>query len=147
MSDLFPESTTDGVYIGFWINRSFGPVQGATLTLKRRDGSLLIAFLALFVSSTGRALWKFTRLSVHLWLSSSNESNAVYHQAQAILRNSNLAYEAAHSFMKASFVWRYHPHHGVNRLLLLGLTAGMTSIGFIAAGRESPPYERWKMSN
>jgi hypothetical protein len=42
---------------GFWINRSHNLIEGATLTLDHRSGDLLIAFLALYVNASGRALW------------------------------------------------------------------------------------------
>jgi hypothetical protein len=38
------------VYLGVWTNWSRGQVMGSTLTLDRRNGSLLIAFLAFFVA-------------------------------------------------------------------------------------------------
>jgi hypothetical protein len=38
------------VYIGSWINWSRGQIFGATVTLKRNDATILIAFAAFFVA-------------------------------------------------------------------------------------------------
>ncbi|KAK0614802.1 hypothetical protein DIS24_g11914 [Lasiodiplodia hormozganensis] len=49
------------VYCGVWTNWSRGKVLGATLTLSREDGNLLIAFLAFFVTAVGEeqeTLWQ-----------------------------------------------------------------------------------------
>ncbi|KAI1734905.1 hypothetical protein F4680DRAFT_470549 [Xylaria scruposa] len=54
------------VYLGIWTNWSRGQVLGLTLTLKCQKANLLIAFTAFFFAF-----------------------NAVYHQRQAILRNSS----------------------------------------------------------
>lgn len=43
-------SASSQVYIGFWVNWSRGPVNGATITLTRSDGTTLIAFIAFFVA-------------------------------------------------------------------------------------------------
>lgn len=39
----------NSVYLGIWTNWSKGAVMGATLTLDRAQGNLLIAFTAVFV--------------------------------------------------------------------------------------------------
>lgn len=140
MSELLPHPTSNGVYIGFSVNRSLGTVRGATLTLNRRDGALLIAFLALFVGAIGRALWKFLRLALHLWYSSNKDLSAVYHQSQAILRNSDLAHDAAQSFFQLSFVWRRHVRSGSMRPLNFGLVAGISSIGIVLTGKMKRNY-------
>ncbi|KAI1734534.1 hypothetical protein F4680DRAFT_470779 [Xylaria scruposa] len=63
-------STSQGdqypVYVGIWTNWSRGQVMGSTLTLRRRDANLLIAFTAFFIAF-----------------------DAIYHQRQAVLRNSS----------------------------------------------------------
>lgn len=46
------------VHLGTWINWSRGRVMGATLTLDRRDGNLLIAFTAVFVGIVTERLWR-----------------------------------------------------------------------------------------
>ncbi|KAL9114279.1 MAG: hypothetical protein Q9227_001701 [Pyrenula ochraceoflavens] len=52
MSDTAVNSVSDAsIYLGLWTNWSHGTVRGATITLTKRDGGLLIAFLALFIST------------------------------------------------------------------------------------------------
>lgn len=65
---------------GFWINRSLSSIQGATLTLGHRSGDLLIAFLALFVNASGRALWKLIRCLLHFKGSSRANPDGLYLQ-------------------------------------------------------------------
>lgn len=38
------------IYIGSWTNWDQGKVHGATLTLRREDSNILIAFLAFFIA-------------------------------------------------------------------------------------------------
>ncbi|KAJ2988738.1 hypothetical protein NUW58_g3827 [Xylaria curta] len=70
-------STTSGdqypVHVGLWTNWSRGYIMGGTLTLKRQDADLLIAFTALFIT----------------FYSVAKAQDVLYHQCQAILRNSS----------------------------------------------------------
>lgn len=52
------------VHLGTWINWSRGRVMGATLTLDRRDGNLLIAFTAVFVGIVTERFWRIACMSV-----------------------------------------------------------------------------------
>lgn len=56
----------DDVHLGTWINWSRGPVMGATLTLNRREGNLLIAFTAVFVGIATERLWRIACMLVML---------------------------------------------------------------------------------
>ncbi|KAI1428826.1 hypothetical protein F5Y12DRAFT_782402 [Xylaria sp. FL1777] len=76
------------VYLGQWINWSRGPIFGATLTLTQRDGSLVIAFAAFFVTLVASRVWRVICISCHQVSSSSKPEDAPYHQLQIILRNS-----------------------------------------------------------
>lgn len=53
------------MYTGVWINWSNGVVLGSTLTLSSRDGGLLTAFLAIFISAAGAALWRILSYILH----------------------------------------------------------------------------------
>lgn len=46
------------IYRGPWINWSHGLIAGATVTLGEREGGLLTAFIATFVTIVGAELWK-----------------------------------------------------------------------------------------
>lgn len=77
------------VHIGAWTNWSRGKVMGATLTLRRQDADLLIAFTAFFVAYIGTRFWRIICFAVHRTSSTARPQDAVYHQSQAILRNSS----------------------------------------------------------
>ncbi|KAF2629796.1 hypothetical protein BU25DRAFT_274351 [Macroventuria anomochaeta] len=133
-TDAIPGSLDEDIYLGFWINRSFDSVRGATLTLDRNRGGLLIAFLALFVSTSGRSLWKITRCVLHFVYSSDRHSEGVYHQRQAILRNTPLALDAAVELILAFRAWHRRGTSLFRKLLLPTLLALTLAVSFIFAG-------------
>jgi len=96
------------VYTGTWINWSRGPVMGATLTLSQRTGSLLIAFVALFVSFAGTRFFRITCYSFHRLFSTQSPQDGVHHQRQAILRNSNNATSDMWALCRVLWKWRHH---------------------------------------
>jgi len=55
----------NNVYIGTWTNWSRGSVLGATLTLTRSNGNLLIAFTAVFVAFISARFWKIACFAIH----------------------------------------------------------------------------------
>lgn len=128
------ESLDDDIYLGFWINRSVGNFRGATLTLDRQRGSLLIACLALFVGATGRSLWKIIRCALHFRLSAQSLTDGVYQQRQAILRNSGLAHEAVIALLFSCHAWRKNGTPALRRTLPLALLAAILSAAFTIAG-------------
>ncbi|KAF2127586.1 hypothetical protein P153DRAFT_387328 [Dothidotthia symphoricarpi CBS 119687] len=127
-------SFDEDIYTGVWINRSYGTLQGSTLTLDRQRGSILIAFLALFVGATGRSFWKIVRYWIHVAVSTEARSDGVYHQRQALLRNSQLAQDAAINFFLAHLVWRSRVEHAGRKLLPVALAAFVVSGAFSLAG-------------
>ena len=62
----FNSSNTDQypVYLGVWTNWSRGKVYGLTLTLRRQEANLLVAFTAFFIAFVGRA-YRIFLLSSH----------------------------------------------------------------------------------
>ncbi|KAF2269673.1 hypothetical protein CC78DRAFT_612033 [Lojkania enalia] len=102
------ETTTAGIYVGFWTNWSKGKILGATLTLPSRDGTLLIAFVALFVSWAGNQLWSLlTYLTYQLY--ASNEPQSTFRRQLRLLLRSHIA--VTHFLwrvVKTSWVWRRH---------------------------------------
>ncbi|KAF2004093.1 hypothetical protein P154DRAFT_572543 [Amniculicola lignicola CBS 123094] len=137
MSNEFvrPKSEDD-VYTGIWINRLYGPIYGATLTLGRDHGGLLVAFLALYVAATGKSFWKITRFGLHSTFSSIHCPDGIYHQRQALLRNSESAPDTALKLLLVGFAWKNRIGTAGNwrRLFLPILTALTVSIGFLLAG-------------
>jgi hypothetical protein len=145
-TNVIPGSLDDDIYLGFWINRSFDTVRGATLTLDRTRGGLLIAFLALFVSTSGRSLWKVARCLLHFTHSSERSSEGIHIQRQAILRNTPLALDAAFELVLVLCAWRRRGA-GLLRKLLLPLTVAVfLAVGFIFAGMQRQRDRRRKMT-
>lgn len=60
---------------------------GATLTLPKQWGVVLIAFLALFVRFAGSHLWNIVCFAVHQTRATPNDQDDIYHQFQVILRS------------------------------------------------------------
>lgn len=56
---------------------------GATLTLDRTYGNLLIAFTATFVGLVATAFWRIACLIFHRNYSTSDSRDALHHQRQA----------------------------------------------------------------
>jgi hypothetical protein len=136
-SDLVPDTSGNDIYVGFWKNHAHGGARGTTLTLDRNGGAIFIAFLALFVATTGRGLWKILRFLLHLRLSddgTQRELDGVYHQIQAILRNSDMAYDATKDLFWASWVWSKRAKRGPHRTFSLAILAAFTSCCLTAAG-------------
>ncbi|KAF2967835.1 hypothetical protein GQX73_g5752 [Xylaria multiplex] len=77
------------VYVGTWTNWTRGRVLGATLTLRRRDADLLIAFTAFFIAFVATRVWRLICFAIHRSCSKETPQNTIYHQHQAILRNSS----------------------------------------------------------
>lgn len=135
-SDLIPDTSGNDIYIGFWQNRAHGGARGSTLTLDRNGGAIFIAFLALFVATTGRGLWKIFRFFLHLSLSDDGTQrnlDGVYHQIQAVLRNSDMAYDASKDLFWASWVWRRRARRGSCRTFSLAILAVLISVCLTAA--------------
>ncbi|KAJ2981336.1 hypothetical protein NUW58_g6714 [Xylaria curta] len=77
------------VYVGIWTNWSRGRVMGSTLTLRRRDADLLIAFTAFFIAFVTTRAWRILCFMFHRFYSTADPRDALYHQRQTILRNSS----------------------------------------------------------
>lgn len=127
-------SIDEDIYHGFWINRSVGSFLGATLTLDRRAGGIVIAFLALFIGSTARSLWKVIRYSCHAFATAPTAQDGIYHQRQAILRNQNLALDSFLDLIRTAYAWRKRAEKVGLRILPVAFVALVVSIISIVAG-------------
>ena len=126
-------SIDDHVYRGVWTNWSHGRVHGATLTLNRRNGGLLTAFLALFVTVVGTRFWRIGCFFIHRWFSSKDARNALCHQRQAILRNAANSTSGLWILLCACWAWRRNSHASYQRLLPSIIFAILTSMVFAVA--------------
>ncbi|KAL9620224.1 MAG: hypothetical protein Q9160_005233 [Pyrenula sp. 1 TL-2023] len=124
------DSGTDiPIYVGTWTNWSRGRVLGATLTLTHHNGALLTAFLALFVSFVGTGFWRIIKFALHQCLASEAPNDGLYHQTQAILRNSENGFTSVARLVSVLHAWRHHAHRPVRRILPLIV---LTSVGTAA---------------
>ena len=99
-------SEHESVYLGVWTNWSHGSIAGLTLTTTLQNGGLLIAFLALFTTFTGTCFWTIVSFAIHQNMSRKIPQSALYHQKQAILRNSETSTAALWRLSRMSWAWR-----------------------------------------
>lgn len=136
------------IYTGPWINWSHGPIVGSTITLSTRDGSLLTAFLAMFVTATGAAWWRITSYFLHQRNASQERKDGIHHQHQSILRNTSGPGGAAWQFIQTIWYWRKNATRPLLRtmpvlvlaflnLTLFGLAGIFSSEVTKAAGNET----------
>lgn len=94
------------VYTGVWTDWSRNQVFGVTLTTTRAYGSLLIAFLSLFVAVVGTNFWRISCFIFHYAYSTESPRDALYHQRQAILRNAANTTSGITSLFLVFNAWR-----------------------------------------
>ena len=107
---------------------------------------LLIAFLAIYVTTAGTSFWRIIRFSLHFFSSSEDHADGVYHHQQAILRNSNTALDAASSLIFANRAWRHRAKRVYRRLLPVIILALLVAGGFAIASTLDFiwSYNLWK---
>ncbi|KAI3319692.1 hypothetical protein HD806DRAFT_547935 [Xylariaceae sp. AK1471] len=88
MSNLSNDADQYPVYRGIWTNWSRGQILGLTLTLRCEEANLLIAFTAFFVAIVSSRFWRIICFAFHRQYATATQQDVVYHQRQAILRNS-----------------------------------------------------------
>lgn len=93
------------IYIGPWVNWSHGQLMGATLTLKQADANLLIAFIAFFIAFVATRFWRILCFALHQFYSTPKPQESLYHQRQAILRNSSSPEESLK--LLCQLLWSY----------------------------------------
>jgi hypothetical protein len=125
----------DSVYLGVWTNWSHGSVAGLTFTTTLASGDLFVAFLAIFVTFAGSSLWRMISFVIHQMYSQSTPQTLVYHQQQAILRNSETSTTACWRLAGMLWTWRKHAPTTHLKRTWLPLTMGiLTFSGFTVAG-------------
>lgn len=159
------ESVRYNVYQGVWTNWSRGRIMGATLTLDRTYGNLLIAFTATFVAIVASASWRICCFCFHRIYSTSDPRDALHHQRQAsecpqrtwfrvttvhrtgckpltlkfpVLRNSSSAASAFWTMCKVVWTWRRDSKQLLLRTLPALVLSGLCFCLFtVAAGFSS----------
>lgn len=137
-------STTYPVYLGVWTNWSLGGrVTGSTITLGQRDGVLLTAFLAVFITFASSRLWRITCFALHqIFLSHPDlRQDGLYHQRQAILRNIVDAKTGLITFTRVLWAWRnraYRPYYRILPMVIFSLiNAAVFTVASIFSSRIS----------
>jgi hypothetical protein len=125
----------DSVYLGIWANWSQGSIAGLTFTTTLQNGGLLIAFLALYITFTGSCFWTIVSFTIHQISSRQGPQNAMYHQRQAILRNSDTSAAALWRLLRMTWSWRKRTLTATARHSLWSLALSLTTfIAFAIAG-------------
>lgn len=117
------------VYRGVWINHARGSVYGSTLSLSDRDGTLFIAFLALFMNFVGNQIWVLISYILFHIRSQNTEQDGLYHQLQATLRNSVSSLSDAWKLLTLAYYWRGRARRVCRRVLPLAMCAILHCVG------------------
>lgn len=123
---------------GIWTNWSRGRVFGATLTLSRQDGNLLIAFTAFFISMVAIRFWRIVCFTLHRCYSSPQENDVFHHQRQVVLRNSPNPESGLWSFGQLYWAWYRSASCGLLRALPGLICAVVSLVAFTVASGFSP---------
>ncbi|KZL69549.1 hypothetical protein CI238_00764 [Colletotrichum incanum] len=126
------------IYTGVWTDWSLGRFRGATITLSARNGALLLAFIAIFVTLIAARLWRVISFICHQILASDGKHDGLYYQRQFILRNIPAPIAATWLFLQQAWHWRGHAKqpllrtipwaiYGLSYAFLLGLAAIFSS--------------------
>ncbi|KAI0195548.1 hypothetical protein EV127DRAFT_477269 [Xylaria flabelliformis] len=100
------------VYVGWWTNWSKGnSILGATITLPSSSASLLISFLAVFLSITASHLWRLTAYVIHYYRHDVDQikSRALRRQQQVVFKSNMTAISTALLLSKMMWVNRSKP--------------------------------------
>ncbi|KAF1955428.1 hypothetical protein CC80DRAFT_474937 [Byssothecium circinans] len=128
-------SRTDyDVYLGVWTNWSQGKINGSTLTITRKDGGLLISFLAIFVALSGKSFWRIICFVLHRYLSTTAPEDGLHHQRQAILRNASTPEDGVWHFANAIIAWRGSARRPMFRLVPITLLGFLTFVALLLGG-------------
>lgn len=122
-------STPSSVYQGFWINWVYGRTHGSTLTLSLENSAFLIAIIALFVRFVGGQLWSVLTFLTSITRSTTEPQDALYHQQQAILRNTSQPQSVAWAMLKLSWFWK----GSAKKANVRALVFVFSSLAYIAA--------------
>ena len=114
-------SSNQTIYVGVWTNWSKGAISGSTLTLPVRDGSILIALLALFIQIAGTQSWSIFCFIAHQLRTSKNAKDGLYHQQQATLRNNSSDIATVWRLASISLAWRSHGIRSTRKSFVLVL--------------------------
>lgn len=111
-----------------------GKTLGATLTLPANEALILVAFLALFVQTSGSFFWRILCFSLHQIRSTSANQDGLYHQQQTLLRNAVNGSNALWELTKVGWAWRSNSRSVLWRSLPLIIITTIHVVCFAIAG-------------
>jgi hypothetical protein len=136
----------DLVHVGFWVNHDYGPIKGSTYTTSTRSGAFLVAFFALFVSTTGVHFWSILRFLIHQHRARYTNLTLKQRQEQVILRNSSSILQTAWDLGWITFEWqkvkKVSPWRGSSLTALALLNLVIFSIAGIFSSQISKSASR-----
>jgi hypothetical protein len=107
---------------------------GSTITIPASQGAFLIAFLAVFVRWTSSHLWSIICFAIHQYRSSTKDRDGLYHQQQALLRNTPSDSLSIWIFIKLYRRWKSRSRGALGKSVALVLVAGLHFSVFAIAG-------------
>ncbi|KAF2454026.1 hypothetical protein BDY21DRAFT_110715 [Lineolata rhizophorae] len=135
------------VHTGYWVDWTYGSVNGATITLSAQGASYLVAFLALFVGVVGNHLWSIICYAAFQLRSTLKPKDSFHHELQGILRNSTLAVAVAVlKISEAGWRWRNRTKGWVGKSAVAVVSIVLYTVGFAAAGILSSKVVRGNSS-
>ncbi|KAK3315994.1 hypothetical protein B0H66DRAFT_592246 [Apodospora peruviana] len=126
------------VHVGCWTNWSRGQIFGATLTLSRENGNLILSFLSLFVALVCLRIWRILCFGLHLAYSSPVPRDGLHYQRQAVLRTAANPDNGIYTITILIWSWKRRAGRVWVRLLpTLGLAIGCFCAMTLATGYSS----------
>jgi hypothetical protein len=121
-------------HIGFWIDHTHGPVNGATLTVPIKWGNYLIAFFTTLVSWAGISAWSTISYWIHQLRAGKKGKDSLDVQLQIHLRNSSSPANTINEMLKLGIAWRTTGIHARRRILSIMLAAMIAWSLFVTSG-------------
>ncbi|KEF59402.1 uncharacterized protein A1O9_04246 [Exophiala aquamarina CBS 119918] len=109
------------IYSGFWTDHTRGSVAGTALTVSNQPGLYVIAFLALWVRLVGSHFWTILCFVFHQLRASPHPQDALHHQHQFLLRNSQSNIGTLWDLTKVAWYWKSSTRSFMRSFPLLAL--------------------------
>lgn len=122
------------VYKGFWINRSYGTILGATITTDNASGNVIVAFLAIIVSIATGHLWNLFLFAIYQMRSDTEHSDGLFLQQQVLIRSLPSPGTAFLDFTRLGWAWRAHTLRPLNRSVVFAVFSLVYAIAALISG-------------
>ncbi|KAF2183698.1 hypothetical protein K469DRAFT_667950 [Zopfia rhizophila CBS 207.26] len=91
---------------GFWVNLKDGPVMGQTFTTTTRNGTVVVALLAVLSSLATTHLWHLITFLIHQFRANGRPADGLFRQQQVILRTLPAPSSLMADSVKVYWAWR-----------------------------------------